>query len=118
MARILVVDDSFTARSILGKLLGDRHELAGADSGQAALATLEAKPFDLVLLDLLMPGMDGFQTLDAIKRLRPALPVLIVSADIQLTTRARVLAAGAVDLVNKPAKREQLLAAVEEALRG
>ncbi len=118
MFRILVVDDSFTARSIIARLIGDRYELVQADGGAQALALLGSGSFDLVLLDLLMPGMDGFQTLRAIKERAPDLPVLVLSADIQESTRRRVLAAGAVQLIHKPPKQDSLIAAIEEGLQG
>lgn len=116
MARILVVDDSFTARSILKRTIDGEHALREADGGAAALKALETEAFDLMILDLLMPGMDGFATLHAAKRLRPELPVLIVSADIQETTRERVLGAGAAGIVHKPVKKETMLSAIEAAL--
>jgi CheY-like chemotaxis protein len=63
-----------------------------------------------------MPEMDGFAVLAAMQKMGTKPPVLIVSADIQDTTRERVMKLGAVGLINKPPKREQLLAAIEAAL--
>jgi twitching motility two-component system response regulator PilH len=116
MARILIVDDSFTARTIMKRLIGGAHDLAEASSGETALAALKATPFDLVLLDLLMPEMDGFETLCRAKSIRPRTPVLIVSADIQETTRERVLESGAAGIVHKPLKKDAILSAIASAL--
>ena len=117
MARILIVDDSFTARGILKRLIGSAHQLKEADSGTAALKSIAEEDFDLVLLDLLMPNMDGFDTLEAIKRLKPNLPVLVVSADIQETTRSRIMKAGAADILHKPLKQDALLETVAAAMK-
>ncbi len=116
MAKILIVDDSFTARGILKRILAENYEIAEAASGSAALETLKSADFDLVLLDLLMPDMDGFAALAAIKAMKPALPVMVVSADIQESTRQRIMAAGAALMVNKPIKKDALTAIVREIL--
>lgn len=116
MSRLLIVDDSFTARTILTRTIGAEHEVRSASGGEAALAALEEGGIDLVLLDLLMPGMDGLTALAEIRRRWPALPVVVVSADIQESTRRQVLEAGARGIVYKPPKREEILAAVAGAL--
>jgi CheY-like chemotaxis protein len=116
MARILIVDDSFTARSIIGRLIGAEYSLSFAGNGAEALAAVRADRFDLVLLDLLMPVMDGFATLAEIRKIDPSLPVLIVSADIQDSTRRRVLEAGAVGVVNKPVNKDLLRERIEGLL--
>lgn len=115
MARILLVDDSFTARRIIVRLLGAEHEFVEADGGNAALAALETDAFSAVLLDLLMPGVDGFETLRNIKSRHPELPVVVVSADIQDTTRSRLIQAGASAIVHKPVRREELQEAIRNA---
>lgn len=116
MASLLIIDDSFTARSILKRLIDGSHTFKEAESGAAALRLIAEERFDLVLLDLLMPGMDGFATLEALKAAQPSLPVLVVSADIQDTTRTRILKAGAAGIVNKPLKKDTVSAAISEAI--
>jgi len=115
MAKILIVDDSLTARGILKRMLSERHELHEAGSGRNALDIVAKENFDLVLLDLLMPEMDGFAVLKELKIIKPELPVLVVSADIQETTRKRIIAAGAAGMVNKPLRLEALLEAIDAA---
>jgi len=112
----LVVDDSFTTRSIIARLIGDRYQLTLVESGAKALDLVGRQPFDLVLLDLLMPEMDGFETLARLKQTAPDLRVVILSADIQETTRRRVREGGALAILNKPPKQPELIAAIEAAV--
>jgi twitching motility two-component system response regulator PilH len=116
MLQILVVDDSFTTRSIIARLIGDRYQLTLVESGAKALDLVGRQPFDLVLLDLLMPEMDGFETLARLKQAVPNLPVIILSADIQETSRRKVLEVGALAILNKPPKQPELIAAIEEVI--
>ena len=108
LAKILIVDDSATARSIVAKLLVGEHEVTEATSGRAALDMLGAGGFDLVLLDLLMPGMSGFDVLGELATRGSAVPVLVATADIQNSTRVRAEALGAVGLINKPFNKAAL----------
>lgn len=116
MARLLIVDDSATARGILARLLEGAHDCSFAAGGREAVEAVAESDYDLVLLDLLMPDMDGFAALAEIRFVRPALPVIVVSADIQDSTRIRAEAAGAAALVRKPPRKDELAAAVGAAL--
>ena len=113
---LLIVDDSFTSCGMLTRLIGDAYQISSVNSGSAAIDAVGKEFFDLMLLDLLMPDMDGFNVLEALKQLENPPPVLVISADIQNTTRERVLQLGAVGVINKPPKRDQLLSAIENAL--
>ncbi len=113
MRKILVIDDSFTARAIVARLLGDRYEIIQADSGKNALTILAQGVADVILLDLLMPDMDGYQTLKALREHYPAIPIIILSADIQDSTRNRILAAGARAVIHKPPKQGELIETIE-----
>lgn len=101
---------------MLTRIIGDTYEVSSVHNGPAAIEVIQKEYFDLVLLDLLMPEMDGFAVLQAMKAMDKMPPVLVISADIQDTTRERVLRLGAVGLINKPPKREQLLSAIDAAL--
>jgi len=118
MRKLLLVDDSSTARSIVGRVLGDGYELNFESSGRTALETIKTNPPDLILLDLLMPEMDGFQVLKELRARNNTIPVLVLSADIQNSTRERVLALGAVGIAYKPPRPETFRKAVEDALSG
>lgn len=104
-ARILVVDDVAENRDVLRRHLARQgHEVTEAPDGPTALARLAAASFDLVLLDMQMPGMDGFQVLERIKS-QPAtrdVPVVMVSASDDLGTIAACIEAGAEDYLPKP----------------
>ncbi|HSU56652.1 MAG TPA: response regulator [Candidatus Dormibacteraeota bacterium] len=108
-AKILVVDDSGLARRLIRRILEDLgHEVEDASDGAQALERYVLNRHDAVILDLLMHGMYGVEVLQKLKELNPSLPVIVVSADIQRTTREQVKEAGAVAMVNKPVTREQL----------
>ena len=117
--RILVVDDLENNRFLLQEILTlAGHEVALAESGAAALAWLERQPADLVLLDLLMPSMNGLEVLLALRR-RPALaelPVLVLSGVDHSEMTGQCLAAGAQDFIRKPFDTAILRARVAAAL--
>lgn len=82
MAHILVVDDDELLRVVLGRALeAAGHTVFAAASGRIALASLAAGRFDLVICDVFMPEMDGFETLRAVKERAPDLPVVAISAE-------------------------------------
>jgi CheY-like chemotaxis protein len=82
MARILVVDDDELLRVVLSRALEEAsHAVTTVASGRAAVARLEAGSFDLVICDVFMPDMDGFETLRAVKERVPDLPVVAISAE-------------------------------------
>ncbi|TVQ62188.1 MAG: DNA-binding response regulator [Phycisphaerales bacterium] len=120
LARVLIIEDEAAIRDGVREAL----QLAGyatreAPTGQAALDTLgdDADGFDLVLLDVLMPGLDGFGVLDAIRRERPTLPVIMLTALDAEADRVRGLRGGADDYVVKPFGAGELIARVEAVLR-
>lgn len=115
--RILVVDDDQDIRQLLRALL----ERAGyvvdeAEDGRAALRILFTTPPALVILDVTMPDMDGYETLERIRDLSEV-PVLMLTARTQELEKVRGLSAGADDYVAKPFGRQELLARVQALLR-
>jgi DNA-binding response OmpR family regulator len=116
-ARVLVIDDEPDIRKLLGTLLRRAgHEVAEAENGRTGLRALHAFPPDLVLLDVSMPEMDGWQTLERIRDLSDV-PVLMLTARGDELERVRGLQAGADDYVVKPFGRQELLARVQALLR-
>lgn len=103
--KLLTVDDSAFNRFVLTHLLrGMGHEVEGAENGTRALELLQSGEFDLVLLDLNMPGMDGHSVLDRLRseqQLRD-LPVIVVTALEEVSVAARCIEAGAEDYLTKP----------------
>lgn len=118
-ARILIVDDSGLARRMMRQLLEDLgHTVEEASDGAQALERYVLNRHDVVLLDMVMHGMYGLDVLLKFRELNPNLPVIIATADIQKSTREEVKAAGAVALVNKPLKRDELVAVLGAVLAG
>ncbi len=118
-ARILIVDDELDNRELLQIVLGwDGFLTSMAGSGEEALASVADLAPDLVLLDLMMPGLDGCEVTAQMKA-NPAtkdIPVVIVSAIDDRATRTRVLRAGAIDFITKPIDRSDLCRRVREIL--
>lgn len=118
---VLVVDDDARNRHLLDAyLVADGHRVAMAASGAAALDAVAESVPDLILCDLMMPGMDGF---DLVRRLRAdertrAVPIVMVTAVDDPGSRARLAAFGATDFVTKPVDRWALQSAVQRALAG
>ena len=115
MLMILVIDDSPTSRAIVTRLIGDIYEIRTASSGPEGIAAAEAGDFDLILLDLLMPGMDGKAVIAELASRGSRLPIVVMTADIQDTTRSRIAALGVANLLNKPLTRERLVSAITAA---
>ena len=119
-AKVLVVDDVAKNVKLLADLLAVKgYETCTAASGAEALAKLESDKPDLVLLDVMMPGMSGYEVCQAI-RANPAhamLPVVLVTALDPAQERAKGLEAGADDFLSKPVNQAELLARVKSLLR-
>ncbi|HYT92272.1 MAG TPA: response regulator [Gemmataceae bacterium] len=114
---ILVVDDDVDTTRNLSDILTDLgYEVAVAHDGPAALELVRARPFDVALLDLKMPGMDGLELYRRMKALRAGTVAIIVSAFASDATREEALAAGAWQVLAKPVDFTRLLKLVDEAL--
>jgi DNA-binding response OmpR family regulator len=115
--KILVVDDDPDIRALLKELLTRaRFEVDEAADGREALRRLYKAPPALVILDVAMPGMDGYQTLERIRDLSDV-PVLMLTARTQELEKVRGLTTGADDYVAKPFGRQELLARIQALLR-
>jgi two-component system sensor histidine kinase/response regulator len=117
---ILVVDDNLQNREVAeGHLVGAGYAVIQAEGGAEALAALAARRPDLVLLDVLMPGMDGYETCRRIRALPTlgGLPVIFLTALGDLETHKAALASGADDFLTKPINRTELLIRVRSLLR-
>ncbi|SPE51149.1 Response regulator receiver protein [Verrucomicrobia bacterium] len=118
-AKILVVDDSGLARRLIRRLLEELgHEVEDASDGAQALERYVLNHHDAVILDLLMHGMYGGDVLQKFKQLNPSLPVIVITADIQRTTREQVKEAGGAALLNKPVTKAELAEVLEVVLAG
>ncbi len=116
---ILVVDDASESLALLtGVLAAEGYHVRSADSGKLALASIAAWQPQLILLDIRMPGIDGF---DVCRRLKASdvtrnIPLMFISASTEVEERVAGLALGAVDYISKPFQREELLARVRTHL--
>ncbi|MDS4019742.1 MAG: response regulator, partial [Candidatus Competibacter sp.] len=115
--RILIVDDDATAIQVLYGALEGLGEFHFATSGEQALTLLAQHAVDLVLLDIRMPGMDGFMTCRALRRDYPDLPVIFMTAAGDFAMEIQALEVGGNDFVSKPFNHAVVRARVTLHLR-
>jgi len=113
MATVMVVDDEERVRTLLAKSLSSQgHTVVTAASASAAIDRLESKAVDLVVLDLVMPGLGGLAVLNALNEGKKTTPVIVLSGVTDVASRVEALDRGAVDVVSKPFSLTELLARV------
>ncbi len=116
-ATLLVVDDEEFIRMLLERILVQAgYGVVMAASGHEAVDKLSQGNVDLVLLDIMMPGLDGFQTLEIIRR-GYDVPIIMLTGKVEVTTVHDALSLGADDYVRKPFSKVELLARIEAKLR-
>ena len=116
-AHILVVDDEKAIGLALKGILGDEgYEVSLAQDGAEALALVEEEAPDLVLLDIWMPGMDGLEVLERLKRRQSALPVIMISGHANVEMAVKATRLGAFDFIEKPLDMDKILLAARNAL--
>ena len=114
---ILVVDDEEYIRRLITLILNDAgYEVVTAASGKEALERLADPGINLVLLDIRMPDMDGFQTLELIRK-QYAVPVIMVTGVGEVTSVSDALSIGADDYVKKPFQAREMIARIQAKLR-
>lgn len=117
MLNVLIVDDEPSIRESLQGVFGDEgYKTAAAGSGEASLELLRTKAFDVVLLDIWLPGMDGLQTLEKIRELENPPEVIIISGHGTIETAVRATKLGAFDFLEKPLSLERTLILVKNAV--
>src|ERR687895_1716954 len=114
--RVMVVDDD----TVLRKLVSDQIARMGFDStpaqsGEEALDTLSKSDFDVVLLDIRMPGLSGLETLREIRKMEDPPEVIMLTADTSLTTGIEAMRLGAYDYLTKPATLDEMEAVIRKA---
>jgi DNA-binding NtrC family response regulator len=117
---VLVVDDDRSVRQLTGRLLAELgHEVLVADSGEDALRLFAShpRPIDLLVTDLVMPGMSGRQLAERVRQVEPGLPVVYMSGDPTAVIEPENLPPG-IFFLAKPFQAEMLFAVVDEARRG
>jgi DNA-binding NtrC family response regulator len=115
-SKILLVDDEVVFTTNMGKLLGNRgYRVTTVNSGDAAIQALQKESYDVVVLDLKMPGMDGIATLKEIKKLGLFTETLILTGHGSMDTAFKAIEMGAYDYVTKPCEIAELMAKIEAA---
>lgn len=116
--RVLLVDDERDFLEVLTRRLGKRDvNVAGVTSGEEALQYLQAKPIDVAVLDVKMPGMDGLTALREIKKLNPLIEVIMLTGHASLEVALEGMRSGAFDYLMKPAEIDELLYKIQDAHR-
>jgi two-component system, NarL family, invasion response regulator UvrY len=121
MIRVLIADDHAVVRQGLKQILGETSDIvvaAEACNGTEALAKVQAQPLDVVVLDMTMPDRSGLDTLLHLKRIKPGLPVLILSVHSEEQYGARMLKAGACGYLTKSSAPDQLVSAIRKVRHG
>ncbi len=116
-ARILIVDDEPGIRASLSEvLLQEGYQVVSVDSGEAAVSILETEQFDLMLLDVMMPGISGVDVLRVARQFTPEMKVILLTAHGTLETAVEALRLGAHDYLLKPASAHDILASINRGL--
>ena len=115
-ATILICDDEEGIRESFKLILDDKYHLKFATNGLEALELLKDLKPDLMLLDIKMPKMHGMEILKQVKKIKPTLPVIIVTGYQSVEMAQEALKAGAADYIPKPFESKQILKAVQKVL--
>ncbi len=116
-ASVLVIDDEEIMRDILGTLLErEGYSVRLAANGQEGLDLAKSLPFDAVIVDVMMPGLDGLQVLDELKKHDEELPVLMITAYASMESAISAMKKGAFDYITKPFKNDEVLVVLQNAI--
>ncbi len=119
MPKILIIEDEAAIRRVLNKILAeesDTYIVEEAEDGQQGLEKIKNDDYDLVLCDIKMPKMDGVEVLEAVKKLKPEIPMVMISGHGDLETAINTMRLGAFDYISKPPDLNRLLNTVRNAL--
>ncbi|MUP44212.1 sigma-54-dependent Fis family transcriptional regulator [Gramella sp. BOM4] len=119
MAKILLIEDEAAIRRVLNKILTEEskeYEVVEAEDGLAGMELVKNEDFDLILCDIKMPKMDGVEVLEAVKKVKPEIPVVMISGHGDLDTAVNTMKLGAFDYISKPPDLNRLLNTVRNAL--
>src|SRR6476469_6249479 len=115
---VLIVDDEAGVRSALGGVLRDEgYAVEAVESGESCLDRVTRTPFDVIILDIWLPGMDGLATLSRLRERRVDSPVVMISGHGNIESAVRAIKMGAFDFVEKPLSLEKTVLVVRNALR-
>ena len=117
--KILVVDDEKDMLVLLRRIISEEtpHEIVTETNPLRALELVRKDPFDLVITDLKMPKMGGIKLLEEIKKIRPSVPVIIMTAYATIDTAVETIRKGAYDYISKPFRRERILMTIDKVMK-
>lgn len=119
MPKILIIEDEAAIRRVLVKILTEEnnsYEVLEAEDGLAGIELIKKEDYDLVLCDIKMPKMDGVEVLEAVKKIKPEVPIVMISGHGDLDTAVNTMRLGAFDYISKPPDLNRLLNTVRIAL--
>ena len=119
MSRILLIEDEAAIRRVLAKILSEESKdyvVEQAEDGLEGINKIREKDYDLVLCDIKMPKMDGVEVLEAVKKIKPEIPMVMISGHGDLDTAVNTMRLGAFDYISKPPDLNRLLNTVRNAL--
>ncbi|MFV8363924.1 sigma-54-dependent transcriptional regulator [Flavobacterium sp. ZT3P35] len=119
MSKILIIEDEAAIRRVLTKILSeenDTYQVEEAEDGVAGFEKIKNSDYDLVLCDIKMPRMDGVEVLEAVKKIKPEIPMVMISGHGDMETAINTMRLGAFDYISKPPDLNRLLNTVRNAL--
>ena len=119
MSRILIIEDEASIRRVLTKILSeenDTYQVEDAEDGLIGFEKIKNNDYDLVLCDIKMPKMDGVEVLQAVKKIKPEIPIVMISGHGDMETAIQTMRLGAFDYISKPPDLNRLLNTVRNAL--
>ncbi len=119
MSKILIIEDEAAIRRVLSKILSEENEsykVEEAEDGLQGLEKVKNEDYDLILCDIKMPKMDGVEVLEAVKKIKPEIPMVMISGHGDLETAINTMRLGAFDYISKPPDLNRLLNTVRNAL--
>ena len=119
MSRILIIEDEASIRRVLTKILSeenDTYQVEDAEDGLTGFEKIKNNDYDLVLCDIKMPKMDGVEVLQAVKKIKPEIPIVMISGHGDMETAIQTMRLGAFDYISKPPDLNRLLNTVRNAL--
>jgi len=119
MPKILIIEDEAAIRRVLSKILSeenDTYKVEEAEDGSIGFEKIKNNDYDLVLCDIKMPKMDGVEVLEAVKKIKPEIPIVMISGHGDMETAINTMRLGAFDYISKPPDLNRLLNTVRNAL--
>jgi DNA-binding NtrC family response regulator len=119
MAKILIVDDEPDMLKLLSMILREKtsYEITTTNNPMEAKELAKQGGFDLVISDLKMPGLDGMEIIDAVKKIDEDIPVIIITAFASVESASEAIQKGGFDFITKPFRKEQILFTIDKALK-